>query len=67
MDMTILGVAAFAFVVTSMVFTATTVRNDRRHQDRLSIAFDRTRRDPSLAVPSAETAVIDFHRGLISR
>ena len=37
MDMIILSVAAFAFAVTCMVFTATTVRNDRCHQDRRSI------------------------------
>ncbi len=35
----ILGVAAFAVMCT--VFAATRVRNDRRRQDRLSIAFDR--------------------------
>ncbi len=34
-----LGVAAFA--VTCIVFASTMVRNDRRRQDRLSIAFDR--------------------------
>ena len=37
MDMTILSVAALSFAVTCMVFTATTVRNDRCHQDRRSI------------------------------
>ena len=37
MDMTILSVAAFAFAVTYMVFTATPVRYDRCHQDRRSI------------------------------
>ena len=36
-----LGVAAFAFAVTCIVFASTRVRNDRRRQDRLSIAFDR--------------------------
>ena len=53
MDMATLGVAAFAFAMTCMVFTATRVRSDRCHQDCLSIAFDRAHRDPSLAVPSA--------------
>ena len=53
MDMATLGAAAFTFAVTCMVFTATRVRNDRCHQDRRSIAIDRARRDPALAVPSA--------------
>ena len=35
----ILGAAAFA--VTCVVFATTRVRNDRRRQDRLSIAFER--------------------------
>ena len=35
----ILGAAAFA--VTCVVFAAARVRNDRRRQDRLSIAFER--------------------------
>ncbi len=37
----ILGAAAFA--VTCVVFAAARVRNDRRRQDRLSIAFERAR------------------------
>ena len=53
MVMTILGVAAFTFAVTCIVFTATRIRSDRCHQDCLSIAFDRAHRDPSLAVPIA--------------
>ncbi len=36
---TILGAAVFA--VTCVVFAAMRVRNDRRHQGRLSIAFER--------------------------
>ena len=53
MDMATLGVAAFTFVVTCMVFIATTVRDERCYQDHRSIAFDRTYHDPSLAVPRA--------------
>ncbi len=37
----ILGVAKFAFVVTCIEFAAMRVPNDRRRQDRLSIAFER--------------------------
>ncbi len=37
----ILGVVAVLFVVTCIVFAAARVRNDRRQQDRLSVAFDR--------------------------
>ena len=39
----ILGVAAFALVMTCIEFAAMRVRNDRRRQARLSIAFDRAR------------------------
>ncbi len=37
----ILAVVAVLFVVTCIVLAAARVRNDRRHQDRLSVAFDR--------------------------
>ncbi len=36
-----LGVAAVLFAVTYIVFAAARARNDRRRQDRLSIAFER--------------------------
>ncbi len=36
-----LGVAAVLFAVTCIVFAAARARNDRRRQDRLSIAFER--------------------------
>jgi len=49
MDIATLGVAAFTFAVTGMAFIITTVRDERCHHERRSMAFDRARRDPSLA------------------
>ena len=37
----ILGVVAVVFAVTCVVFSAARFRNDRRREDRLSIAFAR--------------------------
>ena len=37
----IIGVVAVLLVVTCIVFAAARVRNDRRQQERLSVAFDR--------------------------
>ncbi len=39
----ILGVVPIVFAASSIVFVAARVRNDRRRQDRLSIAFERAR------------------------
>ncbi len=38
---TILGVVMVVFAVTYVVFTASRARNDRRREERLSIAFAR--------------------------
>ena len=37
----ILGIVAVVFAATCIAFATTRARNDRRRQDRLSIAFDR--------------------------
>ena len=37
----ILGVVAVVFAVTCIVFAAARARNDRRQQERLSVAFER--------------------------
>ena len=37
----ILGIAAMMFAVTYIFFASARMRNDRRRQDKLSIAFDR--------------------------
>ena len=53
MDIATLGIAALTFAVTGMVFIATTVRNERYHQECRSMALDRVHREPSLAAASA--------------
>ncbi len=40
---TIFGVVAVVFVMTYFVFTSASARNDRRREERLSIAFDRAK------------------------
>jgi hypothetical protein len=55
MDIATLGIATFAFTLTGMVFLATTIREERCHQERRSMVLNRVHREPSLASASVNT------------
>ena len=50
MDMATLGIAAFTFAVTGMVFIATTARGERYHLECRSMSLDRVDQEPALDV-----------------